>query len=127
VLPWQDRSKLALIYADHDITLFPSMFEGFGKVFLEAMACGSCVVGFGEGALPDIAVSGQDALFCATGDRASFKALIEQCLQNAVVPEAIGRRAQDTAQQYTWARTAELTEAFCEQLRREILNPKPAI
>jgi glycosyltransferase involved in cell wall biosynthesis len=119
VVTWQDRSKLAPIYADHDITLFPSLFEGFGKVFLEAMACGSCVVGFDQGALPDVAVSGQDALFCATGDRASFKALLEQCLQNAVVPEAIGRRAQETAQRYTWARTAEQTEAFCEQLRRD--------
>ena len=58
-----------------------------------------------------------------TGDRVSFKVLIEQCLQNAVVPEAIGRRAQGTAQQYTWARTAEQTEAFCEQLRRDRQRP----
>jgi glycosyltransferase involved in cell wall biosynthesis len=99
------------------------MFEGFGKVFLEAMACGACVVGFDQGALPDVAVSGQDALFCETGDRASIKALIEQCLQNADVPQAIGRRAQDTAQRYTWGRTAEQTEAFCEQLLRDRQRP----
>jgi glycosyltransferase involved in cell wall biosynthesis len=116
VLTWQDRSALPPIYAAHDITLFPSLFEGFGKVFLEAMACGACVVGFDQGALPDVAVSGQDALFCKTGDRASFKALLERCLQDATLPQAIGRRAQDTARQYTWDRTAEQTEAFCAQL-----------
>jgi glycosyltransferase involved in cell wall biosynthesis len=124
VLTWQERSKLPSIYAGHDLTLFPSLFEGFGKVFLEAMACGACVVGFDQGALPDVAVSGQDALFCETGDCATLKALIERCLQNAEVPHAIGRRAQVTAQQYTWERTAEQTEAFCERLRRDRNNPK---
>ena len=116
---WQDRANLPPIYSDHDITLFPSLFEGFGKVFLEAMACGACVVGFDQGALSDVAVSGRDALFCETGDRAAFRALIEQCLQNPDLAHAIGRRAWDTAQGYTWGRTAEQTEAFCEQLRRD--------
>jgi glycosyltransferase involved in cell wall biosynthesis len=117
VLPWQDRASLPAIYAAHDITLFPSLFEGFGKVFLEGMACGACVVGFDQGGLPDVAVSGRDALFCETGDRAAFKALLEQCMQNPDLVQAIGQRAQDTAQAYTWQRTAEETEAFCEQLR----------
>ena len=121
VLSWRDRSSLLALYAEHDILLFPSLFEGFGKTFLEAMACGLCVVGFNQGGLSDIARSEQSALICDTGDDASFKALIERCLQHPDAARAIGRRAQAVAQPYSWARTAEQTEAFCLRLRRDLL------
>jgi glycosyltransferase involved in cell wall biosynthesis len=45
---WTSRERLMPIYNEHDILLFPSLFEGFGKVFLEGMAAGLCVVGFRE-------------------------------------------------------------------------------
>jgi glycosyltransferase involved in cell wall biosynthesis len=113
ILNWHRRSELPAIYAGHDILLFPSLFEGFGKTFLEAMVCGLCVVGFGEGGLADIATSGQQALYCETGDVDSLKALLERCLQSAHLTRDIGRRAQQVAQKYSWARTAERTEMFC--------------
>ena len=52
---WVDRSALGQIYRAHDILIMPSLFEGFGNVWMEAMAEGTCVVAFAEGGLQDVA------------------------------------------------------------------------
>jgi glycosyltransferase involved in cell wall biosynthesis len=108
------------IYADHDIFLFPSLFEGFGKTVLEAMACGMCVVGFAEGGLSDIATDGEDAMFCEAGDRATFREMLERCLSDPILTRAIGRKAAVVAKEYSWAKTAEQTERFCRELKAEL-------
>ena len=114
---WVSRSELREIYRRHDILLYPSLFEGFGKVWLEAMSCGMCVVGFAEGGLPDVATSGRDALYCQPGDTGSFASALEGLVSNPERVRAIGSRAQQTASQYTWDRTAQATEAFCQEVK----------
>jgi glycosyltransferase involved in cell wall biosynthesis len=122
ILPWRDRQTMPEVYAQHDILIFPSLFEGFGRTFLEAMACGTCVVGFGEGGLPDIATSGSDAFYCTTGDVTSMKALLERCLQDPVLVREVGERARLTARRYSLALSAEQTEAFCKQRRQSTIG-----
>jgi glycosyltransferase involved in cell wall biosynthesis len=116
VKPWMTRSQLAQVYAQHDVLLFPSLFEGFGKVFLEAMAAGMCVVGFREGGLPDVTTHGRDALSCETGDNETFRQLLEWSLLHRKFSCDIGLRARETARGYTWERHAIETEAFCHKL-----------
>jgi glycosyltransferase involved in cell wall biosynthesis len=125
VLPWMSRERLAAVYASHDVLLFPSFFEGFGKVFLEGMAAGLCVVGFREGGLPGVATHGRDALVCNTGDTHAFRMLTELAVGNAVLAEEIGIRARETARRYTWERHAIETEKFC--LRLKVGNVKTAL
>ncbi|MEP7305580.1 MAG: glycosyltransferase family 4 protein [Acidobacteriota bacterium] len=117
-LPWRDRNDLRSIYERHDVLLFPSLFEGFGKTFLEGMACGACVVGFNEGGLPDIAGNGAEALYCETGAVSQLRALLERCLQNPGLTREVGRRAQQVARQYSWPVAAGKLEAFCRQRRQ---------
>lgn len=113
VLGWQKRSELVELYSQHDIFLFPSLFEGFGKVFIEAMACGMCVVGFDEGGLSDIARCGESALFCQTGDVTGFQKLLEESLKSPELIRQIGAEARKVANKFTWDRTARETEVFC--------------
>ncbi len=117
IVPWTTREKLAQIYHSHDILLFPSLFEGFGKVFLEAMAAGLCVVGFREGGLPDIAQHANDALLCDPGDRHAFSILVGCALSDPAWVRQIGARARETARRHTWERHAIETERFCRSLR----------
>jgi len=126
ILPWMSREKLAAIYAGHDILLFPSFFEGFGKVFLEAMAAGLCVVGFSEGGLPAAAVHPRDALICETGDRHAFRMLLDLALASPALVREIGTRARDTAHRYSWDRHAAATEAFCHSLMFTEVKPAMA-
>jgi glycosyltransferase involved in cell wall biosynthesis len=113
---WLDRSRLAALYASHDVFLFPSLFEGFGKAWLEAMAFGMCVVGFGEGGLPDVAQNGAQALFCPPADVDGLRTLLARVLEAPAQARAVGERAQGCARAFTWDRTARETIAFAERL-----------
>jgi len=119
VRSWIPREELATVYCQHDVFLFPSLFEGFGKTFLEAMACGLCVVGFAEGGLADIAAPTKEALSCAVGDEAGFLSLVEQALRDPAGARAIGDRARLRVRDLSWERNAEETERFCVALAEQ--------
>lgn len=113
---WMPRADLRNVYREHDVFLFPTFFEGFGKTFLEAMASGLCVVGFAEGGLPDIAASGMEALFCEPGDVKTFEAQLRRCLDDRVSLDIMRTQASERARRFTWDATAAATEAFCHRL-----------
>lgn len=50
-----DKRKLARFYSSADVTLIPSLEETFSNTAAESVACGTPVVGFQVGAIPEIA------------------------------------------------------------------------
>jgi glycosyltransferase involved in cell wall biosynthesis len=115
LLPWLTRNELNSPYASHDILLFPSLSEGFGKVWLEAMRAGMCVVGFYSGGLPDIARDGHEALLVAEGDVYGFLGRLGRALMDPGLAFRIGTAGAACASEYTWTRAAEGTLAFCNE------------
>jgi glycosyltransferase involved in cell wall biosynthesis len=114
---WMPRGELREVYAEHDVLLFPSYFEGFGKTWLEAMACGVCVVGFDEGGLADLAAHGEDAFYCPAGDDAGWERLLVDALEHPERVAAVRPSGQRKARSRTWAQTAGDTVSFCQRLR----------
>jgi glycosyltransferase involved in cell wall biosynthesis len=55
-------SDLPLFYNAADLSVMPSLYEGFGLPVLEAMACGTPVIASNTTSLPEI-ISHEDALF----------------------------------------------------------------
>ena len=114
LLDWMDQDRLIDVYDEHGIFLFPSFFEGFGKVFLEAMARGLCVVAADNGGARDLIKHEVDGMLTPTGDA---EAMIRACLRLTGNPaHALGmsRAAVETSRAYTWARVARETVAFYE-------------
>src|SRR5262249_11633945 len=52
-LDWMPQEALRQVYDQHGLFLMPSFFEGFGKVFLEAMSRGLCVIAANNGGARD--------------------------------------------------------------------------
>ncbi len=50
----QQESELAKIYNMADVTVIPSMEDNFPNIVLESLACGTPVVGFEVGGIPDM-------------------------------------------------------------------------
>lgn len=71
ILPWQGPESMATLYARMHVVLVPSRatsrwVEQFGRVAVEAQACGAVVAGYRSGALPEAA--GEPAVLVAEGD-----------------------------------------------------------
>ena len=110
------QQELLDVYDRHGIFLCPSLFEGFCKVFLEAMARGLCVIGTRVGGMRDIIETGRNGLLVETGDARAVVEHIEHLWAHAEMASTISAEAAREARQYSWDRVARETAAFYESL-----------
>lgn len=96
------HSSLIREYKRHKIMIFPTLFEGFGTVFLEGMAAGLAVVASSEGGARDIIRDGENGILVPSRSSESLAEKIIYLLDNEEVREKIGQRATKTARDYTW-------------------------
>lgn len=109
---WMPIAQLRAVYDQHDIFLFPSLFEGFGKAPLEAMARGLCVVTSDEGGMRDCIRDGMDGWICPPGDVEAFAQRTLHMCQSRGEMQAMGVRARARAVIYSWKRCASLAVEF---------------
>lgn len=111
---WTSVEALRELYDTHGVFLFPSFFEGFGKVVLEAMSRGMCVIATDIGGAHDVITHGRDGILVAPGDAGAVAAAVRALdLPNA---QPMSDAAARTARQYTWDRVGRETEAFYGRL-----------
>jgi glycosyltransferase involved in cell wall biosynthesis len=82
-----DDAQLARIYAAADAFLLPSLEDNLPNTMLEAMACGTPVIGFDIGSLPDAITPQETGLLAPAFDLARFAELI-----GAFSRDQIGRK-----------------------------------
>lgn len=87
---------------DHDVLLFPSLFDGFGMVITEAMSQGMVVIATNHTGLPDI--SDEKSAICIPH---SNSRVIEEALNSLVNDKdkvkAMGMAALERAKKYQWS------------------------
>jgi glycosyltransferase involved in cell wall biosynthesis len=80
---FQDDRMLSIVYSAADLFVFPSLQETFGQTALEAMACGTPVVGFdGVGCIPELISCGITGRKVPVGDVAALRSAIAELLQD---------------------------------------------
>lgn len=108
-----DRQKLADLYADADLFVFPSPTETCGLVALEALASGLPVVGADAGGTIDNLREGITGRIVHAGDAQGFARAIVQLAEDAPQRHAMGEAARAFAIGRDWARELDrLVEAY---------------
>ena len=87
--------QLAACYAACDMFALPSRGEGFGLVYLEAMACGKPVIGGAHGGAPEVIQDGVTGYLVQHGDAVQLATSIETLLANPEVAKEMGRRGKE--------------------------------
>jgi phosphatidylinositol alpha-1,6-mannosyltransferase len=95
--------ELAACYAHADVFAMPSSGEGFGLVFLEAMAFAKPVVGAACGGTTDLVEHGVNGLLVPPGNTQKLVAALDSLLGNESFSARLGRRgAQMVREKYTF-------------------------
>jgi glycosyltransferase involved in cell wall biosynthesis len=87
--------QLFACYANCDVFALPSRGEGFGLVFLEAMAHAKPVIGGAHGGIPDIVEDGVTGLLVPHGDAERLAQALESLLTNPSRAREMGARGRD--------------------------------
>lgn len=87
------RDELAACYAACQIFALPSTGEGFGLVFLEAMAFQKPVIGTALGGIPDIVEDGITGILVEPGNPSSLSSALRSLLSNDDLRLGMGQRA----------------------------------
>lgn len=82
--------EVAACYAHADVFALPSTGEGFGLVFLEAMAFGKPVVGVAAGGVTDIVHDGENGFLVPPGDAQRLSDALRALLENDSLRARLG-------------------------------------
>ena len=91
-------SELAACYGACEIFALPSKGEGFGLVYLEAMACGKPVIGGAHGGAPEIIEDGVTGYLVPHGDPIQLATSLEVLLADPDAGKAMGTRGKSRAE-----------------------------
>ncbi|HEX5909873.1 MAG TPA: glycosyltransferase family 1 protein [Thermoleophilaceae bacterium] len=104
-------ADLPALYGGATCFVTASRYEGFGLPALEAVSCGTPVVAFDAGAIPEVA--GPGALLAPEGDVAALMRLAGSVCDEQPLRDRLRAGGLEHAKRYSWKRTAELTwEAY---------------
>lgn len=90
----------------HDVLLFPSLFEGFGMVISEAMAQGLPVITTNHTAGRDFIIHGKNGWLVEPGNLNAMVPIIENIIDKPELLEQIKLNAKATAMQRPWSKYA---------------------
>ena len=103
--------RIVELYAESELAVVPSLYEGFSLPAIEAMSTGICLVATTGGALPEVTgVDNDTVLSCPAGDADALAASIRRGLDNAELRNRIGAAGRTrVVERWSWKHCAQLT------------------
>jgi hypothetical protein len=113
--------QLFACYANCDVFALPSRGEGFGFVFLEAMALAKPVIGGAHGGIPDIVEDGVTGLLVPHGDVERLAQAVESLFNDPSRAREMGARGRDRIEKtFSFAQfQSHLTEILAKVLAQQ--------
>jgi glycosyltransferase involved in cell wall biosynthesis len=119
-----DPERMVELYAEAEVAVVPSLYEGFSLPAIEAMACGVPLVATTGGALPEVVgANGVNALTVPPGDPGALAGAISRLLDDPALRARLGTTGRaHVLDRFTWAEMARQT---VEQYRMAIDEQRP--
>jgi glycosyltransferase involved in cell wall biosynthesis len=108
------------LYNESLIWLVTSKSEGFCLPILEAMACGCVVISTDHDTAPGLINNGNNGVLVPVGDAEAFLKNIALVLKDDALRNKLRNNALTTAQNYLWAKSADLFIDAVTTLRNNI-------
>ncbi|HEX5365767.1 MAG TPA: glycosyltransferase family 4 protein [Acidimicrobiales bacterium] len=104
-------ARIIELYAEAQVAVVPSLYEGFSLPAIEAMACGTPLVATSGGALPEVVgTDGETALVVEPGNSDALAVTLRQALERDDLRSTVGAAGrQRVVDQWSWKQTAART------------------
>jgi len=114
--------RIVELYAEAELAVVPSLYEGFSLPAIEAMSTGICLVATDGGALPEVTgTNNETVLQCPAADADALAAQIARGLDDAELRSRIGKAGRErVVSRWSWKHCAQLT---VEQYREVLEMP----
>jgi glycosyltransferase involved in cell wall biosynthesis len=114
--------RIVELYAEAEVAVVPSLYEGFSLPAIEAMCTGTPLVATDGGALPEVTGKDGETVFgCKAGDAEGLAAKIRQALDDEALRTRIGLAGrQRVVERWSWTHCAKLT---VDQYREVLAMP----
>lgn len=112
-IPSLSHEGILKLMREHDVLVFPSLFEGFGLVITEAMSQGTPVITTDRTAGPDLIEHGHNGWLIEAGKTSALQESIEDLISSPHLIAQAGREAMETARRRPWSvYSRELADAI---------------
>ena len=114
--------RIVELYAESELAVVPSLYEGFSLPAIEAMSTGICLVATTGGALPEVTGADNDTvLSCPAGDADALATTIRRGLDNVELRNRVGTAGRRrVVERWSWKHCAQLT---VDQYREVLAMP----
>ena len=114
--------RIVELYAEAELAVVPSLYEGFSLPAIEAMSTGICLVATDGGALPEVTGTHNDTVLqCPAADADALATQIARGLDDAALRSRIGEAGRNrVVSRWSWKHCAQLT---VEQYREVLEMP----
>lgn len=97
-------ADLPALYRQATVFAFPSLYEGFGLPIVEAMACGTPVVGSAVSSIPEVV--GDAGLLVDPLDVDGWRTALQRVVEDSALRAELRGRGLSRAGQFSWSRAA---------------------
>lgn len=108
--------RIPELLSQADIFIRPSLSEGMGNSFIEALAAGLPIIGTPVGGIPDFLKDGETGLFCQPNHQSSIAQAVKKITDNPELKKNLIKNGLKLAESYDWDLIAKEMESRVFQI-----------